>query len=70
MREDFGVEIGSSFGKLHGRIWRIGAMGTNATRPAVLATLAAFEAVLRSEGFAARSGIEAARAVLVGAGVA
>ncbi len=69
MREDFSIEIGSSFGKLHGRIWRIGAMGYNATRPAVLTTLAAFEAVLRSEGFAARAGVEAARAVLVEAGV-
>ena len=65
MREDFSIEIGSSFGKLHGRIWRIGAMGYNATRPAVLTTLAAFEAVLRAEGFAARPGVDAARDVLV-----
>ena len=70
MREDFSIEIGSSFGPLHGRIWRIGAMGYNATRPAVLSTLAALEAVLRSEGFPARSGIEAARAVFLEAGVA
>lgn len=64
MREDFSIEIGSSFGPLHGRIWRIGAMGVNATRPAVLTALAALEAVLRSEGFAARPGVEAARALL------
>ncbi len=70
MREDFSIEIGSSFGPLHGRIWRIGAMGYNATRPAVLSTLAAFETVLRGEGFAARAGFEAARAALVEAGVA
>ncbi len=70
MREDFSIEIGSSFGKLHGRIWRIGTMGVNASRPAVLTTLAALEAVLRSEGFAAASGVEAARAVLVEAGIA
>ena len=70
MREDFSIEIGSSFGKLHGRIWRIGAMGYNATRPAVLGTLAALEAVLRGEGFPARSGIEAARDVLAEAAVA
>lgn len=70
MREDFSIEIGSSFGPLHGRIWRIGAMGVNANRPAVLTTLAAFEAVLRGEGFAARAGVEAAREVLVEAGIA
>jgi (S)-ureidoglycine---glyoxylate transaminase len=51
MRVDFGIEIGSSFGPLHGKIWRIGAMGANARKPCVLQTLAAFEAVLRGEGF-------------------
>ncbi len=24
---DFGIEIGTSFGPLHGKIWRIGTMG-------------------------------------------
>jgi (S)-ureidoglycine-glyoxylate aminotransferase len=64
MRADFGIEIGSSFGPLHGRIWRIGAMGYNATKPNVLNTLAAFEAVLRGVGVAVRSGaaVDAARA--------
>ena len=56
MREDFGIEIGSSFGPLQGRIWRIGAMGWNCTRPNVLSTLAALEAVLRGEGFKLPSG--------------
>jgi (S)-ureidoglycine-glyoxylate aminotransferase len=65
MREEFAIEIGSSFGPLHGRIWRIGAMGYNATRPNVLTTLGALEAVLRGLGAAVRSGaaVDAARAV-------
>ncbi|WP_084105595.1 alanine--glyoxylate aminotransferase family protein [Demequina sp. NBRC 110056] len=50
MLEDFGIEIGTSFGPLHGRIWRIGTMGYNARTDAVLTTLAALEAVLRRAG--------------------
>ncbi|MGR5063473.1 pyridoxal-phosphate-dependent aminotransferase family protein [Photobacterium sp. DNB22_13_2] len=42
----FGIEIGTSFGPLHGKIWRIGTMGYNARQEAVLSTLAALEAVL------------------------
>jgi (S)-ureidoglycine-glyoxylate aminotransferase len=56
MREDFGIEIGSSFGPLVGKIWRIGAMGWNCTKPNVLNTLASLEAVLRGEGFKLPSG--------------
>jgi (S)-ureidoglycine-glyoxylate aminotransferase len=63
MRTDFGIEIGTAFGPLQGKVWRIGAMGFNATRPAVLSTLAALEAVLRMQGWAACSGVEAAHAV-------
>ncbi|WP_341995207.1 alanine--glyoxylate aminotransferase family protein [Microbacterium sp. LWH7-1.2] len=48
--EDFGIEIGTSFGPLHGRVWRIGTMGYNARQDAVLTTLAALEAVLRRFG--------------------
>jgi (S)-ureidoglycine-glyoxylate aminotransferase len=51
MRNDFEIEIGSAFGPLVGQIWRIGAMGVNARKYAVLTTLAALEAVLRHEGF-------------------
>ena len=47
---DYGIEIGTSFGPLHGRVWRIGTMGYNARRDAVLTTLAALEAVLRRHG--------------------
>ncbi|MSQ49819.1 MAG: alanine--glyoxylate aminotransferase family protein [Betaproteobacteria bacterium] len=46
----FGIEIGSSFGPLHGKIWRIGTMGYNARQDAVLITLSALEAVLSGEG--------------------
>ena len=56
MREDFAIEIGSSFGPLHGKIWRIGAMGFNCVKPNVLHTLAALEAVLRGEGVSVSSG--------------
>jgi (S)-ureidoglycine-glyoxylate aminotransferase len=48
--EDFGIEIGTSFGPLHGRVWRIGTMGYNAREDAVLTTLVALEAVLRRFG--------------------
>jgi (S)-ureidoglycine-glyoxylate aminotransferase len=47
----FNIEIGTSFGPLHGRIWRIGTMGYNARQDAVLVTLGALEAVLAGEGF-------------------
>ena len=47
---DFNIEIGTSFGPLHGKIWRIGAMGYNARRDTVLLTLAALETVLAAEG--------------------
>lgn len=42
----FGIEIGTSFGPLHGKIWRIGTMGYNARQECVLSTLAALEALL------------------------
>ena len=47
--EDFNIEIGTSFGPLHGRIWRIGTMGYNARSDAVLHTLGALEAALARE---------------------
>lgn len=64
MREDFGIEIGTAFGPLAGRIWRIGTMGYNACKPNVLTTLGALEAALSSEGFDCSRGaaIDAARA--------
>ncbi|MBF4462125.1 alanine--glyoxylate aminotransferase family protein [Rathayibacter sp. VKM Ac-2878] len=50
MLADFGIEIGTSFGPLHGRVWRIGTMGYNARKDTVLTTLSALESVLRRAG--------------------
>ena len=50
MLNDFAIEIGTSFGPLHGRVWRVGTMGYNARPDAVLLTLAALEQVLRAAG--------------------
>lgn len=65
MYRDFAIEIGTSFGPLRGRIWRIGAMGYNARKDTVLTTLGAFEATLRDNGLATPpgAGIDAALAV-------
>ena len=65
MRTDFEIEIGAAFGPLAGKVWRIGAMGVNARKHAVLTTLAALEAVLRGEGFGfpPGAGVDAALAV-------
>jgi (S)-ureidoglycine-glyoxylate aminotransferase len=59
---DFNIEIGTSFGPLHGKVWRIGAMGYNARQDAVLQTLAALEVVLAAEGhkFTRGAGVDAA----------
>jgi len=66
--EDFAIEIGTSFGPLHGKIWRIGTMGYNARRDAVLMTIAALEQVLRAEGhvLTAGGGVGAALDVYAG----
>ncbi|MGE0744747.1 MAG: alanine--glyoxylate aminotransferase family protein [Rhodospirillales bacterium] len=53
---DFGIEIGTSFGPLHGRIWRIGTMGYACRKENVATCLAALEAVLRRHGYAAPPG--------------
>jgi (S)-ureidoglycine-glyoxylate aminotransferase len=50
MREDYQIEIGTAFGPLSGKVWRIGAMGYNAMKHKVLITLGALEAVLRASG--------------------
>jgi len=56
MLNDYGIEIGTSFGPLAGKVWRIGTMGYNARRDAVLTTLAALEQVLRRGGVAVTAG--------------
>jgi (S)-ureidoglycine---glyoxylate transaminase len=61
----FNIEIGTSFGPLHGRVWRIGTMGYNAREDAVLNTLGALEAVLSQEHFKVPrgAGVDAALSV-------
>jgi (S)-ureidoglycine-glyoxylate aminotransferase len=68
MLGDFGIEIGSSFGPLKGRIWRIGTMGYVCRKENVLACLGALEATLRYQGFDAPPGaaVDAALAVYRG----
>ncbi|KGA57060.1 putative ureidoglycine-glyoxylate aminotransferase [Yersinia enterocolitica] len=56
MLNDFGIEIGTSFGPLNGKIWRIGTMGYNARKDCVMQTLVALEAVLNRSGFATVQG--------------
>ena len=66
MLHDFGIEIGTSFGPLRGRIWRIGTMGHVCRKENVLTCLAALEASLRQCGFRAKPGVDAALAVYQG----
>ena len=63
--QDFGIEIGTSFGPLHGRIWRIGTMGHVCREANVVRCLDALDAVLRRNGFQAApgAGVAAAEAV-------
>ncbi|MEN9539474.1 MAG: hypothetical protein RLZZ126_1709, partial [Pseudomonadota bacterium] len=62
MLNHFNIEIGTSFGPLHGKVWRIGAMGYNARPDCVLTTLGALEVVLAAEGhrFTRGAGVDAA----------
>jgi (S)-ureidoglycine-glyoxylate aminotransferase len=46
----FSIEIASSFGPLHGKIWRIGTMGYSCRKENVLSVLGALEAVLIRHG--------------------
>lgn len=47
---EFGIEIASSFGPLHGKIWRIGTMGYSCRKENILRLLTALEAVLVYHG--------------------
>jgi (S)-ureidoglycine-glyoxylate aminotransferase len=70
MLNDFGIEIGTSFGPLHGKVWRIGTMGYNARKDTVLTTLSALETVLRRAGASVPSGggVDAAYGIYAEAG--
>jgi (S)-ureidoglycine---glyoxylate transaminase len=65
MLNDFGIEIGTSFGHLAGKIWRIGTMGHVCRKPNILRCLNALEAVLRRNGYEApvNAGVDAAYGV-------
>ena len=54
--EQFGIEIASSFGPMHGKIWRIGTMGYSCRKDNVLFTLAGLEAVLIRNGATVNAG--------------
>lgn len=56
MLHDFGIEIGTSFGPLVGKIWRIGTMGYVCRKANILRCLTALEAVLRRNGFGLPAG--------------
>jgi (S)-ureidoglycine-glyoxylate aminotransferase len=62
MLQDFGIEIGTSFGPLAGKIWRIGTMGYVCRKANVLRCLTALEAVLRRNNvtLAAGAAVDAA----------
>ena len=49
--EDFSLEIGTSFGPLKGKIWRIGTMGYVCQKSNILCCLSSLENVLRRNGF-------------------
>jgi (S)-ureidoglycine-glyoxylate aminotransferase len=63
MLDDFGIEIGTSFGPMAGAWWRIGTMGYNARRDTVLTTLATLEVVLRRSGMTITAGSGAGSAL-------
>jgi len=67
---DFNIEIGTSFGPLHGKIWRIGTMGYNARQDTVLHTLQSLETLLRRAGHKLQAGqaIDSAFSVYSGKG--
>ena len=68
MLNDFGIEIGTSFGHLSGVIWRIGTMGYVCRKSNVLRCVNALDAVLRRNGFGApaNAGVDAVLDVYAG----
>lgn len=70
MLNDHGIEIGTAFGPLQGRVWRIGTMGYNARKDAVVATLLALEHCLRRTGILVPAGDGATAALDVYASAA
>lgn len=65
MLNDFGIEIGTSFGPLDGKIWRIGTMGYVCRKSNVLRCLSSLEMVLNRHGYKTKqcAGVDAAYSV-------
>lgn len=65
MLNDFGIEIGTSFGPLDGKIWRIGTMGYVCRKPNVMRCLSALEMTLHRQGYKTMqgAGVDAAYAI-------
>lgn len=64
--DEYGIEIMAAFGRLLGKVWRIGLMGYNARSENVLTVLSALEQVLALQGYPVppRAGVEAASGAL------
>ena len=62
---DFGIEIGTSFGPLDGKIWRIGTMGYGCRKANIMRCLSALEMTLHRQGFKTKqgAGVDAAYSV-------
>ena len=62
---DFGIEIGTSFGPLDGKIWRIGTMGYGCRKANVMRCLSALEMTLHRQGYKTKqgAGVDAAYSV-------
>ncbi|MGB9867310.1 MAG: pyridoxal-phosphate-dependent aminotransferase family protein [Bacillota bacterium] len=62
--KEYNIEIGGGLGELKGKIWRIGLMGVNANKHAVLWLLTALEDLLARQGFKLERGAAAKAASL------
>jgi (S)-ureidoglycine-glyoxylate aminotransferase len=62
---DFGIEIGTSFGPLDGKIWRIGTMGYGCRKANIMRCLSALEMTLNRNGFKTPQGAGVDAAYLV-----
>jgi len=65
MLNSYGIEIGTAFGPLNGKIWRIGTMGYVCTKQNILRCLVALGEVLCRQGYSVpiNDGIDAAKKV-------
>jgi alanine-glyoxylate transaminase/serine-glyoxylate transaminase/serine-pyruvate transaminase len=57
------IDIAGGLGRLKGRIWRIGLMGSGSTRENVLLLIQALNEALAEQGYQSSNGFEAAEAI-------